>query len=445
MTKTFLRLYALLVLAIIGTGYGLDRLWQSYLAKNWQDQTEPEQLLTLASAYLQTQATADWPQQLQRLNRQFSDRLSLVSASSFSATDDITARLQRGETVALSGDGDARISVQQLNDPNWLLLDTLPTGGLQRRVEVLLLVAFYLFIAVVVLLWVWPLSRALRQLEIAAEAFGMGDWSAKAEVKPGSAVAPLAKAFNQMAARIAELIRSNKELSHAISHELRTPLARMKFALAMAGESQTPNPHGDDANLKRNLDSLAQDVAEMDALVNELLQFASFERNERALDQQYGDLRALLNDKLAQLPQRDGRTLQLSLDCQLSDGMAYCDFHLLERAVQNLLLNASRYARSRIALHLTLQDGFYQLCVDDDGPGVPASERERIFEAFVRLDDRNQHGAGFGLGLAIVQRIAEWHGGKVSVTTAPLGGARFLLQWPAPAERGRTALDARMD
>lgn len=424
MTKTFLRLYLLLVLAIIGTGYGLDRLWQAYLAEQWQDQTEPESLLALASGYLQAQPVVSWPQHIQRLNKQFSGRLSLVPASSFAASAELAARLQQGETVTLADENEARMSVRQLSDPGWLLMDTMPTGGSQRRAEVLLLIAFYLFIGIVVLLWVWPLSRALRQLEIAAQAFGMGDWSAQATVKAGSPVAPLANAFNQMANRISHLIRSNKELSHAISHELRTPLARMKFALTMAAE------HPDPKTLQKHLASLGQDVAEMDALVNELLQYASFDRQERQLNRQHGDVRALVNEKLTQLARSDARALQLAFDCAVPEGYGNCDFHLLERALQNLLQNARRYARQRIDVGFAVQDGQYCLTVDDDGPGVPADAREKIFDAFVRLDDRNQHGAGFGLGLAIVQRIAEWHGGRVSVTDSPLGGARFVLQWP---------------
>ena len=432
MTKTFLRLYLLLVFAIIGTGYGLDRLWQSYLDERSPDQIEPEPLLALASAYLQSQPVTDWPQHAVTLNQQFSARLRLVPSSTFSASTDIAGRLQQGQTVTLADQADARISVRQLADPAWLLIDTLPTAPEQSRMELLLLVVFYLFIAVVVLLWVWPLSQALRRLEIAAVAFGTGDWSAKAEVKNRSPVAPLAMAFNQMANRISQLIRSNQELSHAVSHELRTPLARMKFALAMANESS------DEAVRQKNLASISQDVVEMDALVNELLRYASFDREERSLNLQRGDFRALVTEKLEQLSTSCDRALTISFDCQAPDGTAICDFHLLERAVQNLLQNACRFARQRIVVTFARHDGQYQLTVDDDGPGVPADARERVFEAFVRLDNSGHHGGGFGLGLAIVQRIAQWHGGQAKVSDSPSGGARFLLHWPCPETTAAT-------
>jgi two-component system sensor kinase ParS len=72
-----------------------------------------------------------------------------------------------------------------------------------------------------------------------------------------------------------------------------------------------------------------------------------------------------------------------------------------------------------------------QLFVDDDGPGIPEADRQRVFDTFVQLERVAGRKTGFGLGLAIVKRAVEWHGGQVSVTESPLGGARFCVTWPA--------------
>jgi signal transduction histidine kinase len=107
-----------------------------------------------------------------------------------------------------------------------------------------------------------------------------------------------------------------------------------------------------------------------------------------------------------------------------------CDLHLLESVLKNLLYNASRYARREIRVSFSARDGMNELLVDDDGPGIPESDRKRAFESFVQLDQTGNKKTGFGLGLAIVKRAIEWHSGEVTILQSPLGGARFCATWP---------------
>ena len=105
--------------------------------------------------------------------------------------------------------------------------------------------------------------------------------------------------------------------------------------------------------------------------------------------------------------------------------------HLFKRAVLNLVTNAVRHAQKRVEMSCRLEGEVVYLCVDDDGPGVPEAAREKIFEPFFRLDEsRSADLGGAGLGLAIVRRIAQLHGGQVRVEDSPLGGARFTLSLP---------------
>src|SRR5690606_34962007 len=124
---------------------------------------------------------------------------------------------------------------------------------------------FYLLLAGVIFLWIWPLIRDLRSLEQQTRNFGRGTTSERVKLNPHSAVYQLGAEFNRMQARIDELLASYREMTYAVSHELRTPLARMKFALELAEQiTQTPP-------IQKQLDSLRADVAEMDALINQLL------------------------------------------------------------------------------------------------------------------------------------------------------------------------------
>ena len=104
---------------------------------------------------------------------------------------------------------------------------------------------------------------------------------------------------------------------------------------------------------------------------------------------------------------------------------------MLRRVLDNLLTNAGRYATNQVRVSCRELDEHIIITVEDDGPGIPPDDRERIFEPFVRLDaSRSRHSGGFGLGLSIAQRIAGWHGGSLRADASPLGGAKLYLELP---------------
>jgi two-component system sensor kinase ParS len=116
-----------------------------------------------------------------------------------------------------------------------------------------------------------------------------------------------------------------------------------------------------------------------------------------------------------------------------ADNLKYARFDplLMARALGNLLQNAARYAHSQVNVIFALENGYFQLIVDDDGPGIPEAERDTIFDAFKRLDSSRDRGSGgYGLGLTIAYRISEWHDGEICVSDSPMGGARFEIRWP---------------
>ncbi|EBE5559751.1 two-component sensor histidine kinase, partial [Salmonella enterica] len=235
----------------------------------------------------------------------------------------------------------------------------------------------------------------------------------------GSSFERLGVAFNQMADNINALIASKKQLIDGIAHELRTPLVRLRYRLEMS-ENLTP-PESQ---------ALNRDIGQLEALIEELLTYARLDRPQNELMLTEPDLPAWL---LAHLQDVQSVTPERAVNlvtCVIGDYGAL-DMRLMSRVLDNLLNNALRYSRTTVQVSLLLDGSQATLIVEDDGPGIEADARERVFEPFVRLDpSRDRATGGCGLGLAIVHSIALAMGGSVVCDESELGGAKFSFHWP---------------
>ncbi|CBJ49803.1 ATP-binding protein [Ralstonia solanacearum] len=290
----------------------------------------------------------------------------------------------------------------------------------------------YVLISIATLLpllfWNGLLWRDLRALEEAARGFGDGKLSTRAHLRRSSNVHGLARQFNDMAERIQDSIQHQREMMNGISHELKTPIARLEFGIALL-QSSAP-----EAQRKAWLDALHRDVRDLDELVSELLALSRLEQGATHLALMRVTVHEWLDSVVANIADDVAdRQLTLAVHADFAPAHHVCDPRLVARALLNLIRNAMRYARHTITVHAEASTyGRLCLTVEDDGPGIPAAERERVFEPFYRLDaSRDRHTGGFGLGLAIVRRIALVHGGEVRLDTGDSGGARFVLSLPA--------------
>lgn len=423
MRRAFLSLYSLIVIAVIAVGWGLDRVWQSQ-APGEIIQAGEQQLLDVLEYLVQQTSEGQQQETLEKIGRETGLEISLHTAADFASTK-LVERIISGNPVVVDT-GDNRLFYRKLKNQDRIISVRQTVADVPDPLTYnLLLLSFYLAIALVIFLWIWPLSRDLSKLEKQTKLLGSEVVPDELRIAPTSAVSDLASAFNRMARRVRDLLASHKEMTYAVSHELRTPLARMKFGLEMANDLQDP------VKIKQQLTGVREDVTEMDALVNQLFTYAGFENSEQKLDLQPGDMGALIVQLIQRAKATPAHTeLQYQFKNELPGETVVCEWYLMERAILNLLHNAQRYAKSTITVSLRRSSEHFQIIVDDDGPGVPAGERLRIFQSFIRLTNHtNAQVRGLGLGLAIVSKIMQWHRGRAFAEESPSGGARMVLEW----------------
>ncbi|MBJ7549293.1 ATP-binding protein [Marinomonas ostreistagni] len=231
----------------------------------------------------------------------------------------------------------------------------------------------------------------------------------------------LAYSFDSMSTHIQRLLKVQREMINAISHELRTPIARLRFGLEVLKDDVSEE-------LESSITALEYDVEELNTLVDEVLTYGKLEEGTLALNFERASIRQIL-DSIVEHNNALLQNYKVHIEIQ-GDEWVNADAHHLHRALQNLILNASKYANSTIAITFTADDERWQVDIEDDGRGIPEEDRDKVFIPFQRLDNsRTRASGGYGLGLAIVQRIAFWHGGAVLVEGSELGGAKFSFIW----------------
>jgi signal transduction histidine kinase len=286
-------------------------------------------------------------------------------------------------------------------------------------------VLFYASILLIVGLWLRPLLRDLRVLTEASRKFASDYREPLSTAAETTQLTSLASNLDDMSARVSQLIQTQKEMTAALSHEMRTPLARVRFAAAvLEGEVDEP--------LREQLRAVNADVQQIDDLISDMLDYARLDHPGMRMNCQTIPLAPWLRQILMSCPPH-----QRTVNLQHGIDTAWMEPRLMELAVSNLLANALRYARHTVQISVAREHELYRVVVEDDGEGIPEGDRATIFRAFTRLDNsRNRQTGGFGLGLAIVARIAALHRGRVVASASnQLGGARLALEWPGPPTR----------
>ncbi|MCE2813957.1 MAG: ATP-binding protein [Planctomycetaceae bacterium] len=312
--------------------------------------------------------------------------------------------------------------------------------------------------AILIGLLVNSIARKFNKLARVARAIAQGNLGARVQEGNAGEARELATALNLMASKTETLIQSKRELLQMVSHELRTPLARLRFAVDLI------EAKSDDPKRTRRMEIINQSINDLEMLVNEILEYIRNREELPSRSQEWIDVRKAIEPISKALAEE---TPQLSIEFESNlpgqqTPLIYADRIAFLRVAKNLLGNAQRYAKSRLVVRVyqvkSETTNNYQAdpsrskpqtCVEfeDDGPGIPEDKWTEVIEPFVRISDpsswipsntkeapwtnlSHRSHAGIGLGLAIVSRILNQHGGSIQIGRGKLGGCVVRTYWP---------------
>ena len=341
--------------------------------------------------------------------------------------EDLGKTLELTEKLFLPGAGEATVRVAKSLKPTEETLEGLRGTFLRLGILALLVsAALAWFLAA-------RLTRPLRRLTEISGKVAEDDLAVRVplEMAGSDEVRTLAISFNQMLDRLEDSFDRQRAFVADASHDLRTPLTIVRGQIEVLARNPDPSPE----EVEKVAGIVGDAVRRMERLVDDLLILARSEsRGDEEVElQSVGPL--LEAEREGRL---DSERERIEIGA-VTDAEVEFDRDAISRAVANLVENALRYSgpEGRVALSAEARGRDLVISVDDDGPGIPPADRERIFDRFARLDRaRSSDTGGSGLGLAIVRTLVESGGGTVSCSDSPLGGARFSIWLPDRAPAG---------
>ncbi|WGL15554.1 ATP-binding protein [Microbulbifer bruguierae] len=390
MRKQMLRLVGVLTLALVVVYSAVATLYNLYSAAPHE--------YTISAAQL--------AEALERGEAPIAQR---YSADAIHFAKPLRKRLDAGEVVGLDT-GENQILFYHLNGNTILEVGPFPHQPAESVTQWRLL--FIGVMLVMLALLTWPLFRDLNQLQNQAIRFSQKPFNMPEAVSRRSTIYPLAETFRRMANIVTGYFEMNQDLARTIAHEIRTPLARIKFQQALVDSDS------------ESAQVISRATRDIEQLVEKYLNFARIEINEQLIARKPVALESFFDELGSTL---EVQCPELEIAYYFPDGEGWLEPDSLTIAIQNLVVNAGKYARDRVNLHFDFDGEFCVLRIEDNGPGLGGDALE-LTDAFTRSATDDQ---GYGLGLYIVKKVMMWHEGELSLDRSPtLGGTRATLRWP---------------
>lgn len=284
------------------------------------------------------------------------------------------------------------------------------------------------------------ITSPLAQFREVAREISKGNFTKRANVKGHNEMAQMAETLNYMCDELGVLEEKRRKFVSDASHELKTPMAGIKLICDSLVSAENLDP----AMVKEFLTDMSDEVDRLTRIVERLLVLTRFDAGDSTLKLEETDIRVLINQVVK----------KLTHIATAKDIVMYADYHdkefdpiLLDydkmyEAVYNIADNAIKYSPEGGFVHIdvTADSNYLTIQIEDNGPGIPEGERDRIFERFYRLDDsRARDTGGTGLGLSITKEAVNMHGGTITVTNASEVGSIFIIRLPYKLHKGGRA------
>lgn len=426
MRRLIVSLIVVVLIATMGLGWMFDNVVANYLDTPSSESSNDavSELESLGSHIAITLNQADNPQDFVRHWPQAdSHQLSLIAADKHPLPQPLMDELNHGRSVMLETDGGLSLYFLLKKHHSLLVLNAPPLAQhpINSSWRIALTSTFYLLMMLLMLGWLYPLLRRLLTLRQVAKNFGEGDLSQRVNVSSVTYIRDLETEFNHMAQRIENLVNDVKLLSSAVSHDLRTPLARIRFGLDTLTEE-------DDPKLRRRFEQrISDNVDEMVELVETLLNYARLDQAMVNLEKKSVDVISLI---CSSIKTKVDENRQITFDDKTAVSV-YGDSAYLMILINNLLQNAVNYGKNQIKITVNQEKDHVVISISDDGNGIKSEDITQVVKPFIRGNDSEQTVKGYGMGLAIVMRILQWHQGGLVITSCDeLGGAKFCLTLP---------------
>ncbi|GAA5215056.1 ATP-binding protein [Corallincola platygyrae] len=429
MTRLYLSIIISALSGLFLLGWGFDLIATQSEPSSADSHTSYHRQLVDGIASQLSRVTAEQlPATLHQIGQDYHLSLGLERRNDFALPQELAQQLSTPGGLLLGSESGPTLYRALPGNPDTLLLLHLPPAEqTYSDVDVAMSLAFYAGLCGILILWLWPLTRSLFGLNHAAAKIAKGELKVRVTPPRFSYLEKLETSFNHMASQIEKLMTDNKVLARSLSHDIRTPMACLRFGLEAAQESQ------DLDKCHSYLSRMDAELTRMESMTTAFLDFACMEQHGQRLKKNELDARELVSGIASEFDLlATQKNLMLMIEQPDHAVISSFDFQWCQRALQNLVGNALAHANKQIKLTLREDNNYLVIIVEDDGDGIPDSELDKVFTPFVKLaPDRSREDGNYGLGLAIVARVMEWHKGSVSASNSDsLGGARFEMVLP---------------
>ncbi|QBY05283.1 hypothetical protein E2K93_13255 [Thalassotalea sp. HSM 43] len=406
MLKNFIRYYCILLASFFSFIFIADYLYQNESYDN------ANSMSTLAFQMVDEYCQNYSCQSEQALPF---ESLSIMPVADIAMSESSSATLNRGDILTVIHNDETAYYFKQINEQTLLRIG--PFAADQHNGVHWYTIVFYGIFVILVFVGLYPLFSDMYRLKNASVEFAHSRDLNSLQLSRSKYFQPVNEAFYWMTNKIAKLIALQKDISDTLAHEFNTILSRLNFNVAVL----------DRDNIDEFKQKLANDVEELSLLVEEHLNFSKQEHQSQTIALAPGYISPIVQEYIEQVEHFSGKEISYQNDADISIDL---NERYICRAIKNLIDNAIKYSKQSVRVHQYTTDTHLVLQIDDDGTGVESSDIETLFLPFVR-SEKNKHQPGYGLGLAITQKIVFMHKGQIDIERSKVSsGACFKLLLP---------------